>query len=140
MARALLDTDILSEVFRGKNDSVRRHTETYLSQHGQLTTSVLSIMEVVKGLERLQRYSGIDRFLAYIEDAEVLPLTTQAAILAGRMYGALERTGQPIGRIDPMIAAIAATNSLELVSGNLAHYERLVELEFPLRLANWRDY
>jgi hypothetical protein len=40
MARALLDTDILSEVFRGKNESVRRHAETYLTQHGQLTTSV----------------------------------------------------------------------------------------------------
>jgi predicted nucleic acid-binding protein len=43
MARALLDTDILSEVFRGKNDTVRRHAETFLSQHGQLTISVLSI-------------------------------------------------------------------------------------------------
>ena len=38
-----------------------------------------------------------------------------------------------------MVAAIALSNNLELVTGNLAHYERLVELEFPLRLANWRD-
>ena len=69
----------------------------------------------------------------------MLPLTIDSAVLAGRMYGALERTGQPIGRIDPMIATTAVANNLELVSGNRAHYERLVELEFPLRLANWRD-
>jgi tRNA(fMet)-specific endonuclease VapC len=62
----------------------------------------------------------------------------RAAVLAGRMYGALERTGRPIGRIDPMIAAIAASENLDLVTGNQSHYQRLVELEFPLRLTNWR--
>jgi tRNA(fMet)-specific endonuclease VapC len=139
MARALLDTDILSEVLRGKNDSVRRRAELYLSQHGQLTISVLTVLEIVKGFEQLQRPADVDRFLVQVEAMEVLPLTPQAAILAGRMYGALERTGQPIGRIDPMIAAIASVSNLELVSGNQSHYARLVELEFPLRLANWRE-
>jgi predicted nucleic acid-binding protein len=122
MAKALLDTDILSEVLRGKNDAVRRSAEVYLSQHGQLTISVLSILEVVKGFERLQRHSDLDQFLVDLGSIEVLPLMPEAAVLAGRMYGALERTGQPIGRIDPMIAATAATHNLELVSGNSAHY------------------
>jgi tRNA(fMet)-specific endonuclease VapC len=139
MARALLETDILSEVLRGKNDAVRRRAEAYLSQHGQLTICVLTVVEVVKGLERLKRQAAIDRFLTDVEAMEVLPLTSEPAILAGRMYGALERAGQPIGRIDPMVAAIASVNNLELVSGNRSHYERLVELEFPLRIANWRD-
>src|SRR5437762_12193178 len=122
MAKALLDTDILSEVLRGKNEAVRRRAETYLSQHGQLTISVLAVVEVVKGFERLQRQAEIDRFLADIEAMEVLPLTSDSAALAGRMYGALDRAGLPIGRIDPMVAAIASTNNLELVSGNRAHY------------------
>jgi tRNA(fMet)-specific endonuclease VapC len=139
MAKALLDTDILSEVLRGKNEAVRRRAETYLSQHGQLTISVLAVVEVVKGFERLQRQAEIDRFLIDIEAMEVLPLTSDSAALAGRMYGALDRAGLPIGRIDPMVAAIASANNLELVSGNRSHYERLVELEFPLRLTNWRD-
>jgi hypothetical protein len=33
----------------------------------------------------------------------------------------LDRTGQPIGKADPMIAAIALQHSLELVTGNTAH-------------------
>jgi tRNA(fMet)-specific endonuclease VapC len=100
MAKALLDTDILSEVLRGKNEVVRRQAETYLSQHGQLTISVLSVVEVVKGFERLQRQAEIDRFLAEVEGMEVLALSSEPAVLAGRMYGALERAGMPIGRID----------------------------------------
>jgi tRNA(fMet)-specific endonuclease VapC len=139
MAKALLDTDILSEVLRGKNEAVRRRAEAYLSQYGQLTVSVLTVLEIVKGFERLERRPDIDRFLLEVEAMEVLPLTREAAILAGRMYGALERTGQPIGRIDPMIAAIAASTNLDLVTGNHTHYQRLIELEYPLRLANWRE-
>jgi tRNA(fMet)-specific endonuclease VapC len=139
MAKALLDTDILSEVLRGKNEAVRRRAEAYLAQYGQLTVSVLTVLEIVKGLERLERRPEIDRFLLEVESMDVLPLTSQAAILAGRMYGALERTGQPIGRIDPMIAAIAVANNLDLLTGNHSHYQRLVELEYPLRLANWRQ-
>jgi tRNA(fMet)-specific endonuclease VapC len=138
MARSLLDTDILSEVLRGKNEIIRSHAEIYLSQHGQLTISVLTVLEIVKGFERAQRIDALSRFLADLETVEVLPLSSEAAILAGRMYGALERTGQPIGRIDPMIAALAFSNNLELVTGNHAHYERLVLLGFPLRLVDWR--
>jgi tRNA(fMet)-specific endonuclease VapC len=139
MAKALLDTDILSEILRGKNEAVRRQTEAYLSQHGLLTISVLTVLEIVKGFERLRRHGDTDRFLREVDGMEVLTLTPEAAILAGRMYGALERTGQPIGRIDPMIAAIASSNNLELVSGNHSHYRRLAQLEFPLRLTNWRQ-
>jgi predicted nucleic acid-binding protein len=94
MAKALLDTDMLSEILRGKNETVRRRAETYLSQHGQLTISVLTILEIVKGFERLQRHADIDRFLLDVEAMDVLALTPETAILAGRMYGALERAGQ----------------------------------------------
>ena len=35
-----------------------------------------------------------------------------------------DRAGQPIGRCDPMIAAIAIIHGLELVTGNTSHYQR----------------
>jgi len=48
-------------------------------------------------------------------------LDVAAAELAGRITGDLDRIGQPIGRADPMIAAIAIDQGLELVTGNTAH-------------------
>jgi predicted nucleic acid-binding protein len=45
---------------------------------------------------------------------------------------------QPIGRADPMIAAIAIDQGLELVTGNTAHYQLIQELGYPLTLVNWR--
>jgi predicted nucleic acid-binding protein len=60
------------------------------------------------------------------------------AITAGRIFADLEKTGQPIGRADPMIAAIAMQHNLVVVTGNTAHYERIQKLGYSLRLDNWR--
>ncbi len=48
----------------------------------------------------------------------------------------LDRVGRPIGRCDPLIAADAIRHSLELVSGNTAHYQRIQQLGYPLTLVN----
>ena len=65
-------------------------------------------------------------------------LDLRSAELAGRIYADLERAGQPIGRADPMIAAIALRHDLTLVTGNLSHYERIQKLGYNLELDNWR--
>ena len=67
-----------------------------------------------------------------------MPFGLAEGRLAGEIDGDLERVGRPIGRCDPMIAAIAITNGLELVTGNTAHYQRVQQLGYPLTLANWR--
>lgn len=139
MARSLLDTDILSEIMRGKDRTVAQHASAYVTAHGRLTISAVTVVEVFKGFERLQRESDIARFMLGLGAMEVLPLTTDAAAVAGRIYGALERSGLPIGRMDPMIAGIALAHDLELVTGNVAHYLRLIPLGFDLRIANWRQ-
>lgn len=73
-----------------------------------------------------------------IASEEVLLFDQTAADLAGHIAGDLDRTGQPIGRSDPMIAALAITHGLELVTGNTSHYQRLQPLGYPLTLINWR--
>jgi tRNA(fMet)-specific endonuclease VapC len=50
----------------------------------------------------------------------------------------LERTGQPIGFADTAIAAIALQNNLTLITGNLNHYQRIVNLGYPLKLETWK--
>jgi tRNA(fMet)-specific endonuclease VapC len=46
--------------------------------------------------------------------------------------------GQPIGRADPMIAAIALRYDFTLVTGNLSHYQRIQALGYGIKLDNWR--
>ena len=61
-----------------------------------------------------------------------------AADLAGQIAGDLDRVGRPIGRCDPMVAAIALQHGLELATGNTAHYQYVQQLGYPLTLVNWK--
>jgi tRNA(fMet)-specific endonuclease VapC len=93
-------------------------------------------MEMVKGFQRLRRADRIDALLRQLASEEVLPFDFDVAVLAGKFYGDLERTGQPIGRSDPMIAAIAIQQNLTLATGNTRHFERIQNLGYPLKLEN----
>ena len=88
-----------------------------------LTLSVISVMEVIQGYQRVGASNRIQAFRNAIASEEVLLFDQAAADLAGQIAGDLDRTGQPIGRCDPMIAALAITRGLELVTGNTSHYQ-----------------
>ena len=52
MNKALLDTDILSEVAKGIDQNVARNASAYRQAHRFLTLSVISVMEVIQGYQR----------------------------------------------------------------------------------------
>ncbi len=139
MRRALLDTDILSEILKGKNETVRQRAAAYQAQLGDFAISTVTVMEVVKGLHRLGREEAIDRFLSGLGMLQVVPVDTAVATLAGRIYADLERTGRPIGRADPLVAAAALVHECDLVTGNVAHFEAVRSVGYPLVIDNWRE-
>jgi tRNA(fMet)-specific endonuclease VapC len=138
MDKVLLDTDLFSEILKGLDQSVAKKATTYLTLFGRYTISTITVIEIVKGLHKMQREDRLAQFLAGISSAELLTLDLVSAELAGRIYRDLERTGQPIGRADPMIAGIALRHDLTLVTGNVAHYQRIQTLGYKLSLDNWR--
>ncbi len=126
MNKALLDTDILSEILKAKNAAVVSKAVAYKENFERFTISVITVMEVVKGLHKVGRADALAKFINGSQAIEVIPFEQNCSILAGRMFADLERVGQPIGKADPMIAAIAVQHDLTLVTGNTAHYQRLV--------------
>jgi len=138
MERSLLDSDILSELLRGKNSVVLRRGAAHRQVFGRYTTSAVTVFEIVGGFRQLRFDSRIADFENSLSAQEVLPLDKESSILAGRIHGDLLRTGQTIGRADPLIAAIAISKDLTLVTGNTEHFQRIIDLGYPLRLDNWR--
>lgn len=138
MNKALLDTDILSEIGKGFDQTVIRNATAYRQFHGILTLSVISVMEVIQGYQRVGGSARIQAFRNAIATEEVLLFDQDAADLAGQIAGDLDKVGRPIGRCDPMIAAVALRHRLELVTGNTAHYQRIQHFGYPLILVNWR--
>jgi tRNA(fMet)-specific endonuclease VapC len=136
--KALLDTDIYSEVLKAVDQAVTANATTYRRSQGILTISAVTTMEVVRGLQKNQSFGKLHAFLAAVSLEEVLDFDHATGELAGRIGGELERVGRPIGLADTMIAAIALHHGLELVTGNTKHFQRVQQIGYPLTLVNWR--
>lgn len=136
--KALPDTDIYSEVLKAVDQSVARNASAYRQDHGRLSFSVVTVMEIIQGLQKVGGSSRIQKFRNVIASEDGLLFDQAAADLAGQIAGDLDRVGRPIGRCDPMIAAVAIRHGMELATGNTSHYQRLAPLGYPLSLVNWR--
>lgn len=140
MDKALLDTDILSEILKKRDLSVAGRARVYRARYGRFTLSAATVMEVVRGLCRLDAHKQLEVFLDSLDEAEVLPVDEDIAILAGRIDGALLKAGQQIGINDVLIGATAMHFGLSVVTGNFEHYDRINRVGYPLKLDNWRDH
>lgn len=136
--KALLDTDIYSEVIKSVDPIVVENATNSRRNLGMLTLSTVTAMEIIRGHRKNQSSRKLKAFLAAIALEEVIGFDLTAAEVAGQIAGDLDRIGRTIGVADPMIAAIALTHNLELVTGNMAHFQRIQQLGFPLTLVNWR--
>lgn len=139
MNKALLDTDILSEILRGKNKVVLFREQEYRIEWGVLTFSAVTVMEITYGLQMRNNPRLLARFTSKSAGQEVVAFSSSTAELAGKIAAQLGSAGASIGQSDVMIAATAIEHGLVLVSGNTKHYERIQRLGFPLQLANWRE-
>ena len=138
MNKALIDTDIFSEMTKGVDQTVAANAKAYRIAFGRYTISAVTFMEVIRGYQKKQASRQLQAFLAGITSEEVIPFDQADAELAGKIAGELQRVGRPVGVADPMIAATAIKHGLELVTGNTTHFQRVQQLGYSLTLVNWR--
>jgi tRNA(fMet)-specific endonuclease VapC len=117
---------------------VARNAATYRQHFGCYTISAVTVAEMVKGFQKMGREDRIQTLIAGLAAEEILPLDYDGAIIGGKIYGELEKSGQTIGRADPLIAGIALHHRLTLITGNAKHFERIIALGFPLAIRDWR--
>lgn len=84
------------------------------------------------------REKRLAEFEASLKEWEVLPFDDAAGRQAGRINAALEAKGLIIGLPDVMIAAIAISRGLAVVTGNVTHFEYVQSVGYALTIDNWR--
>jgi tRNA(fMet)-specific endonuclease VapC len=130
---SLLDTDILSELFKGHN-LVKSRAAEYMREHSRLTISHITKYEILKGLKAKKAQKQIDAFTKFCTSNIVLPISDNAIVKAADMYASLKEQGELISDGDILVAAIAVTNDLVLVTNNTNHFSRIKDL----KLDNWK--
>ena len=128
--RFMLDTDTVSFALRGEGRvgaAIKKHRPS------ELAVSSITVAELRYGAARRRSaklHALIDAFTA---DVAVMPFDENCAAEFGRIASELAERGSPIGELDTLIAAHAASLDLTLVTNNVKHFSRVSGLD----VENW---
>ena len=121
--RLLLDTDVLIEYLRGREEAV----EYLESLSSDLYLSAISVAELFAGARGDEEERSLTQFLLAFT---VLPVTERVARLGG-LYRRDFRPSHGTGLADALIAATAIENDANLVTFNRGHFPMVSRITVP---------
>ncbi|MCH8044298.1 MAG: type II toxin-antitoxin system VapC family toxin [Planctomycetes bacterium] len=130
--KTLLDTDVLSGLMR-KTPAALNRARSYLTDHEQLTISLVTRFEILRGLKAKRATAQLAAFDSFCTNNEVLPISDRTIVRAADIYADLHFRGQLISDADILIAATALENGLVMATNNLSDFGRIASL----RIDNW---
>jgi len=136
--KAILDTDILSEYFKGHNASVAGRAASYAKDHGVFTFTSVTVYEIVYGLELKGASSQLNKALAWLkQNEEITPLATDY-LAAASIKATEKKQGYILELPDCLIAAVAVRLNRPLVTGNTGDFATIQKTGINLTIENWR--
>ena len=135
----LFDTDAISEVLRKRPAPLYLGWLRTVPREDQFTSAVVAA-ELYKGAFRSERtrfhLENIEKRV--LPSVTVLPFDVAVARVYGEIEAGLKKGGRPLADADLQIAATAIRHGLELVTGNIRHFERVPGLVLCRVLAQAR--
>jgi tRNA(fMet)-specific endonuclease VapC len=126
----LLDSNAWIAIFRNKSSRILEALKQRPADQIVLCSVVLA--ELWYGVRRSAASHRLDN-QRLVEDLQnrykSLPLDDRAAIESAQMRAELVSVGQTIGPYDLLIAAIAKTNELTLITHNIQEFSRIPNLK-----------
>ncbi len=127
--RYLLDTNVISELIVRKPD--KRIVQWLDSlDPNSVYLSVITIGEIRKGIEKLPDSVRKDHLRAWLADdllvrfsGRILAVDIDTMLTWGELTGRLERQGKKMSAMDSLVAAIAVSCDLCLVTRNEHHFQ-----------------
>ena len=135
MDSALLDTDILSEVLKLRDPTVRQRALDYTRVHGQLAFSSMTRYEILRGYRDQNATTQLARFVVFCRHGIVFAVTDAIFDRAADLWVTGRRGGHAHNDADLIIAATALEHGRALVTGNTEHFAWIP----GLRLDDWRQ-
>ena len=136
--KALLDTCVISELItKQPNPKVVEYVDSLDLE--DIYLSVITIGEIVKGIEKLSKSRRKQDLQAWLKDdllvrfeGNIVALDTDVLIEWGALTARLESTGKTMPAIDSLIAATALAKKMILVTRNVSDFaETAVDILNP---------
>ncbi len=130
--RYLLDTNICIYLIKKRPTEVLERFRQHSPK--DVAISTITLFELQYGIEKSQyRQRSEDALNKFLLPLDLIDLDRSSAIEAANIRAQLERDGMPIGPYDLLIAGLARSQDMTLVTSNTREFERIVDL----RLENW---
>lgn len=134
MIHYLLDTNICIYLIKKKPSTVLDQFKRHSPQN--VAISSITLFELEYGVQKSQyiqkTQDALNKFLLPIT---ILDIDCSAATSAAVIRAELEKKGTPIGPYDLLIAGLARSQNLTLVTNNTKEFERIDNLQ----IQNWID-
>jgi tRNA(fMet)-specific endonuclease VapC len=128
----LLDTNICIYLIKKRPPEVLERFRQHSPQ--DVAISTITLFELQYGVEKSQYRQASEAALAkLLSPLDLIDFDRSSAIEAGSIRAQLEGKGMPIGAYDLLIAGLARSRGMTLVSNNTKEFARVVGLE----LENW---
>lgn len=135
----LLDTNIISEPTKiTPNEKVLQKLADNLEYSCISAVTWAEMLSGIKSLPEGKRKNGLlDYSIEYVQKQyEILSFDASAANIYSDLYERLKSKGSPAQRFDLMIASIAISNNLILVTRNVSDFTEIAE-NSNLMIENW---
>ena len=137
----LLDTNIISEPTKfSPNENVIQKLADNLEYSCISTVTWTEMLSGIKSLPEGKRKTGLfDYSIESVQKQyEIISFDASAANIYSDLYERLKAKGAPAQRFDLMIASIAISNNLILVTRNVSDFKDIAE-NSNLMIENWYD-
>jgi tRNA(fMet)-specific endonuclease VapC len=129
----ILDTNIITAILKG-NEKVKTMVQKVIMEGKEILINGISYYEIKRGLLSAKATSQLDRFNLLCKTFGLIWLDTQSVFdKATEIYANLQQRGELIGDADILIASVAKTWELILVTDNTTYFKRVQ----GLRIENW---
>ncbi len=130
--RYLLDTNICIYLIKRRSSEVLEQFRQHSPQNVAIST--ITLFELQYGVEKSQyRQRSKDALAKFLLPLNLIDLDRSSAMEAATIRAQLEEEGMPIGPYDLLIAGLARSQGMTLVTNNTKEFERVV----GLHLENW---
>ena len=131
MRKYLLDTNIISYYLKG-NEGLKEKISDNIDS---LAISIISYYEIISGLQSINANKRITEFEKFCELIDVVNLDRASILASCQIYSDLKKSGNLIDDIDILIAGIALSNNLIMITDNTDHFKRIS----GLKVENWKN-
>ena len=132
MIKYLIDTNICIYIMNKRPIGIIHKFKQF--DVGEIGVSTITVSELEYGVAKSKnRRLNEQRVEEFLSPLEILPYDEIAASIYGDIRLQLEKSGEPIGPLDLLIAAQALSRELVLITNNEKEFKRV----HNLKVENW---